>query len=71
MLNTLKVTGNFTSIYTPCTFNSNFLKKKFPIFMWFMFTHVQTISELKLNWEWIKTQLGMKLYLIKNELTIN
>jgi hypothetical protein len=36
-----------------------------------MFTHVQTMNELRLNWKWTKTQLRVKLDLNKSELKIN
>jgi hypothetical protein len=36
-----------------------------------MCTHVWTMNELKLNWKWTKTQLGMNLNLIKSELKVN
>ncbi len=40
MLNKLKVMENFISIYTPWAPNSKKFIKKFPMYMWPMFTHV-------------------------------
>jgi hypothetical protein len=40
VLNILKVMKNSTSIYTPWVPSSNFFFKKFPIYMWPVFTHV-------------------------------
>jgi hypothetical protein len=71
MLNWLKVIANSTSIYTPWASSSRKFFQKLPIYMRPMFTHVQTMNELILNWKWTKTQLRVKLDLNKSELKIN
>jgi hypothetical protein len=67
MLNKLKVVGNFPFIYTPWAPSSKKFLKKFPIYMWFMFTHVRPYAPMcelwlnlnltKVNWEIIKNEL--------------
>jgi len=71
VLNWLKVIANSTSIYTPWASSSRKFFQKLPIYMWPMFTHVQTMNELRLNWKWTKIQLRVKLDLNKSELKIN
>ncbi len=46
MLNTLKIMWDFTSIYTHWALSSMKLLKKLPTYMWPMFIHVRTNSEL-------------------------
>jgi hypothetical protein len=71
MLNILKVIKKFIFIYIHWAPSSKKFLNKLSIYMWPMCTHVWTMSELKLNWEWIKAQLRMNLNLIKNELKFN
>jgi hypothetical protein len=67
VLNKLKVMRNFMSICAHWAPSSKKFFKKFPIYMWLMFTHVHPC----VNYEWTKTQLKVNLNLIKSELKIN
>jgi hypothetical protein len=63
MLNKLKVVINSTSIYNHWAPSSKNFFEKLPIYMSPMCTHVWTVSELKFNWEWTKTQLKVNFKL--------
>jgi hypothetical protein len=74
VLNKLKVMKNSTSIHMHWGFNSKKFFKKFYIHMWFIFTHAcpcVNYEWIKIKfWKWTKTQLGMNLDLINNELKL-
>jgi len=67
MLNKLKVMKNVIPIYIHWAFGSKRFLKKLSTYMCPMFTHVHTC----VNYEWIKTQLGMNWNLTKSELKVN
>ncbi len=47
MLNRLKVTNNFTSIYTHWALSFKKFIKELPIYTWFMFAHVHSCVNYK------------------------
>jgi hypothetical protein len=74
VLKGLKVMWDSTSIYTHWAFNSKNFFKKLSTYIWPMFTHVQPMLKLIMNYKLIISKLNELRFnyeLIKNKLKFN